>query len=89
MRDGAMVAQQAHNLIDESSILSPATMIQIFRKEGWTLTPDDKRLNNIMKAIERNNGNCPCTNDSEDPKCPCSNYREKDKCCCGLYVKKQ
>lgn len=41
----------------------------------------------IIKAINRNNGHCPCHNDSVDTTCPCSNYREKDYCCCRLYVK--
>ena len=56
-------------------------------KTGWILNPNDKIVNSILKGVVRNNGNCPCANDSEDKKCPCSNYRLKDKCCCGLYLK--
>jgi len=37
--------------------------------------------------IERNNGDCPCHNESYDKKCPCSDYRENDICHCGLYIK--
>lgn len=62
-------------------------MIQVLRKEGWILNPKDKIVNSLFKAIERNDGNCPCSNDSEDTKCPCSNYRLYDRCCCGLYLK--
>ena len=62
-------------------------MIQILRKKGWILNPNDKIVNSLFKAIERNEGNCPCCNDSEDTKCPCSNYRLHDICCCGLYLK--
>lgn len=62
-------------------------MVQILRKEGWVLNPNDKIVNSILKGVERNNGQCPCHNDSEDKNCPCSNYREHDKCCCGLYKK--
>lgn len=54
-------------------------------KPGFKL--NDKIANNIIKAINRNNGHCPCDNDSIDTICPCSNYREKDYCCCRLYVK--
>lgn len=62
-------------------------MINIFRKEGWILNPDDKVVNSIFKRVEQNSGLCPCHNDSEDRHCPCSNYRVLDHCCCGLYKK--
>ena len=63
-------------------------MIQILRKEGWELNPNDKIVNAILKRCEINNGECPCNNNSEDKKCPCSGYRLEDHCCCGLYIKK-
>lgn len=56
-------------------------------KEGWILNPNDKVISGIIKGINRNDGNCPCANDSEDKHCPCSNYRLHDKCCCHLYIK--
>lgn len=63
-------------------------MINILRKEGWDLNPSDKVVNNIIRAIERNNGECPCySNTSNDKQCPCSSYREGNGCCCGLYKK--
>jgi len=63
-------------------------MVEILRKEGWVLNPKDKALNSLLKAIERNNGECPCSgNQSTDKHCPCSDYREHNKCCCGLYLK--
>lgn len=62
-------------------------MIQIHRKNGWVLNPNDKIVNGILKMVEKNGGECPCANDSEDKHCPCSDYREKDQCHCGLYMK--
>lgn len=62
-------------------------MIQILRKEGWVLNPNDKVVNSILRRCEANNGECPCHNTGEDKKCPCSDYREKDICHCGLYLK--
>ena len=62
-------------------------MIQILRKEGWILNPNDKIVNSILKMCEKNNGECPCHNESEDKHCPCSDYRLNDKCHCGLYLK--
>ena len=50
------------------------------------LNPNEKIVNSIIKGINKNEGNCPCANDSDEKQCPCSNYRTKDKCCCRLYV---
>jgi ferredoxin-thioredoxin reductase catalytic subunit len=62
-------------------------MIQILRKNGWVLNPNDKVVNGILKMVERNDGECPCHNERLDRHCPCSDYREKDVCHCGLYLK--
>lgn len=62
-------------------------MITILRKPGFILNPNDKIVNAIIKRVIKNDGNCPCHNDAEDPKCPCSNYRINDNCQCGLYIK--
>ena len=57
-------------------------------KDGWILNPNEKIINGILKGINRNNGECPCNNNSENKICPCSNYRLYNHCCCTLYVKK-
>lgn len=62
-------------------------MVQIHRKIGWVLNPDDKKLNSILKMIERNDGKCPCHNTSEDTHCPCTSYLKENKCNCGLYCR--
>lgn len=64
------------------------TSINILRKPGFQLNPNDKAVNSLLKMIARNDGICPCSgNTSEDKHCPCSDYREHDKCICGLYKK--
>lgn len=62
-------------------------MIQILRKKGWILNPNDKVVNSILKRCELNNGICPCSNNSKDAHCPCSDYLEHDICHCTLYIK--
>lgn len=62
-------------------------MVQILRKEGWMLNPNDKVVNAILKRVELNSGECPCHNTGTDKHCPCSDYREKNECHCGLYLK--
>lgn len=66
--------------------------MEILVKEGWKLNPNEKIVRSITKAIERNNGECPCVHNSEEYEgksliCPCSDYIKKDICCCNLYVK--
>lgn len=56
-------------------------------KKGFIVNPNPKIVNGIIKGINRNDGECPCQNDSVDKHCPCSNFRELDKCCCTLYIK--
>jgi ferredoxin-thioredoxin reductase catalytic subunit len=62
-------------------------MIQILRKQGWTLNPNDKVVNGVFKMVKMNNGEGPCHNTGEDKHCPCSDYRLNDVCHCNLYVK--
>ena len=68
--------------------LTPPHMIQILRKDGFILNPNDKAVNALLRMIERNEGRCPCSgNTSEDLHCPCSNYKLHNECTCGLYKK--
>lgn len=60
-------------------------MVQILRKPGWKLNDNDMVVNSILRMVEKNNGECPCHNESSDKTCPCSGYLVDDKCCCGLY----
>lgn len=62
-------------------------IVMLLRKKGWKLNDNDKIVNAILKRIIKNNGECPCANDSVSKHCPCSNYLEHDVCHCGLYVK--
>lgn len=64
---------------------------KILRKAGWDLNPDDKVVNSIIRALERNGGHCPChSNDSIGHNvCPCSSYTQHNKCHCTLYVLKE
>lgn len=58
-------------------------------KEGWQLNPNEKIVKGITKAVERNEGMCPCVHEESDGDlhCPCESYRLRDKCCCQLYIK--
>lgn len=62
---------------------------KILRKTGWDLNPDDKVVNSIIRALERNGGHCPCKHDEREghDQCPCTMYIANNVCYCGLYVK--
>lgn len=48
---------------------------------------NEAHKDNIVYAIERADGYCPCRADkNEDTKCPCKEYRETGKCHCNLYI---
>ena len=62
---------------------------RILIKEGFKLNPNEKVVKGIIKAIERNEGMCPCVHEEScgDLHFPCEDYRLRDKCCCQLYIK--
>lgn len=65
--------------------------MEILRKPGFILNPNDKIVNGILKGIHRCGGACPCYHGDDIPKedlmCPCKEYRENDHCRCTLYIK--
>lgn len=72
-------------------------IFQIYRQDGFTLNPNDKIVNGVIKGIKRCNGQCPCYHAQEGEKpipeedliCPCKEYRENKHCRCNLYVVKE
>lgn len=63
--------------------------INIVRKDGWILNPNDKVVNGIFRALANNDGHCPCVHPERigHDQCPCCAYLEHDVCYCQLYVK--
>lgn len=64
--------------------------MELFIKKGFKL--NGKAVKGITAAVERNNGECPCSGNEgktrEERLCPCLMYRkENGHCCCGLYLK--
>lgn len=65
---------------------------EINLKDGFKLNPNEKAMFGIMKAINKNDGYCPCNQGDvpkEDTKCPCKSYMNNDKCHCNLYIIKE
>ena len=55
------------------------------------VNPDEELVAEIRKAIQENDGHCPCSIvKSDDTLCMCKAFRDKEEpgeCHCGLYIK--
>lgn len=50
------------------------------------INPDEFTRNELLEAVRKNDGYCPCKLREEDNKCMCKDARENDECICGLYL---
>ena len=53
--------------------------------QGFELSNDDKKVDGILAALNRRDGQCPCGGNGAQFKCPCIIMRTKGICKCGLY----
>lgn len=54
-------------------------------KTGFAISDNEKRVENILKALNKRDGHCPCGGMTEEFVCPCRMMREHGNCKCGLY----
>lgn len=53
--------------------------------QGYELSDDNKKVDGILAALNRRDGQCPCGGNGAQYKCPCVIMREKNICKCGLW----
>lgn len=53
--------------------------------QGFELSDDDRKVDGILAALNRKDGQCPCGGNGAQFKCPCIIMRTKGICKCGLY----
>lgn len=53
--------------------------------QGFELSNDDKKVDGILSALNRKDGQCPCGGNGAQFKCPCIVMRTKGICKCGLF----
>jgi ferredoxin-thioredoxin reductase catalytic subunit len=58
---------------------------KIVREAGYALTDNENKINNILKALNKRDGHCPCGGMTDEFICPCNMMRTYGTCKCGLY----
>lgn len=53
--------------------------------QGFELSSDDRKVDGILTALNRKDGQCPCGGNGAQFKCPCVIMRTKGICKCGLF----
>lgn len=53
--------------------------------QGFVLSDNDKKVDGILAALNRRDGQCPCGGTGAQFKCPCVIMRTKGICKCGLF----
>lgn len=53
--------------------------------QGFEISNDDKKVDGILSALNRKDGQCPCGGNGSQFKCPCVIMRTKGICKCGLF----
>ena len=52
---------------------------------GYEISDDNKKVDGILSALNRKNGQCPCGGNGAQFKCPCVIMRNMGICKCGLF----
>lgn len=52
---------------------------------GFVPNSDGNKVEKILQALQRRNGQCPCGGNGQQYKCPCIIMREHGICKCGLF----
>lgn len=58
---------------------------EVARIRGFEISDDTSKVNGILAALARRNGQCPCGGTGIQYHCPCIKMRERGICTCGLY----
>lgn len=53
--------------------------------QGFEISDNDKKVDGIIAALNRRDGQCPCGGNGAQFKCPCIIMRTKGICKCGLF----
>lgn len=58
---------------------------RIATENDYKISDNEKRVDGILKALNKRDGHCPCGGMTDQFLCPCEMMREYGACKCGLY----
>jgi ferredoxin-thioredoxin reductase catalytic subunit len=58
---------------------------KIVRDTGYAVSDNDQKVDNILKALSKRDGHCPCGGMTDYFICPCEMMRNHGVCKCGLF----
>lgn len=90
---GKMLNKQAKEINEIKEVIEETKQLRFTR--NWldkqainhNLVPSDdkEKVDKILLALERKNGQCPCGGNGLQYKCPCEKIRIHGICTCGLF----
>lgn len=79
------VVQEAKVDDAEPIMYNRAWLRKMSNATGFIVSADDKKVDGILRALNRRGGYCPCGGNGQQFLCPCVIMREQGICKCGLY----
>jgi ferredoxin-thioredoxin reductase catalytic subunit len=58
---------------------------KVVREFGYAVSDNDQKVDNILKALNKRDGHCPCGGMTDYFLCPCEMMRGHGVCKCGLF----
>lgn len=55
-------------------------------RNNFIISENTDKVNNILSALNKRNGQCPCGGNTPQFQCPCIMMREHGHCKCGLFA---
>ena len=78
--------QQPDPVSNEITKYNRVWLDKISREAGYAISDNTQKVNNILKALNKRDGHCPCGGMTDDFTCPCKMMRTYGTCKCGLYI---
>ena len=81
-----MEEKQSNPISEEATKYNRIWLDKTAREAGFAISDNEQKVDNILKALNKRDGHCPCGGMTDDFICPCKMMREHGACKCGLYM---
>lgn len=83
------VEEKQGEVVEEEQEITPYNRLwleRIAHEAGYVISGNEQKVDNILKALNKRDGHCPCGGMTQQFVCPCEMMRNYGECKCGLYV---